>query len=406
MDYKTEIEENVRRHVSGISGIETRLNELHSQFRDAKQSLHDSLTNYLEKMQLDISSRNGYRAQLSENEKNIIKYYESGQYQKALANMPDSLAGGHKKEVETRYKKAKKNIPRKELVVCGILDYNREKANLVLILPIKFEDRTKSGSLEEALYEHNVNLGDFNEELGIRRGNAEYLALMKNTSQEDLEKNVLELASKLETDLHLRLTSANIKYGVIYIGEKGFLEEKKEFEEKEGVKREEYYNTREATQIWRKEHNNKGLAIPYKNLIKVLSQLGQTKNCNQRLLSSLKIKIELRRVLIEKESFDKVSKEYFMIRGRGKKRRYYLKRIDENSSLKIEDSGQEYSRVLKRTEAAKLLDIHPNTIDSMVNDGRLARAKKGYILGDSIKRFLETHEKKGGQIKTVWINKK
>jgi len=256
MDYKEKIQENVQ-------SLRNKIDSMQKTLEDTKNSLNTYLNENLESMCKELAKRNGYQATLSLKEKEMIDLVESGKFQKILELMPKSQKDSYRKATEKEYNKAKKKMPLDELVVCGLLDGkelsgSEEQSRLTLIMPVKFSDRDKIGSLEETLYGHHLNV-DFQTEQEYN-GYVQFALVVPGTQVEDTVKN---LVSTLEQNLPSTLANANVKYGIIKLFDPNVPQLiVPEVIEVEKTKVQRPYTTKEATKIWREHCLAEGKDIP------------------------------------------------------------------------------------------------------------------------------------------------
>ncbi len=409
MDYKEQIEKVVGKYHSDSSGLRSQLKTLQENLERTESSFYSALNMSLEEMCNAIRVRNGYRAKLTEKEREVIDYVESGEYEKDLKGMPSVFAEIVKKETGTRYKKIKQKMPEEELVVCGYLDHvermdeGAKKFMISLILPIKYDDRERFGSLERALYEHNVNIGNFNAETS-KDGFVILQTKVENDKATEFTKNLI---TNLGKELPSKLVSADIKYRVVLVREipeilppEISLERKEQAmsplkkldKEKEEYK---YYTVNEATTLLRHKLMDEGRNMPEDNIKKFIwiyshpSRTGKYFNARH----------EGRYPFIEKQSFDKCLEDYTFVKV-GKK--WMIRSREDYDKLSTDIDKNEISV----GDTADTLDVNQSTVHRYIIKGELEKTRKGYVSQDSIHKFIRTHIKKGGQVKTVWQKKK
>ena len=261
MDYKAKIQGNAKSFIHKIASMQDALD-------NAKYSFDTYLSESLELMYNELAKRNGYQTSLSAEEKEIIDYVESGRLKQDLESMPKVLADQLKERTEQIYTKAKKNMPLDELVVCGFLHEQeiseQDKKMFTLTIPVRFANRDKIGTLEEALYGHHLNV-DFQSEKEHYRY-IQFGLVVPRIQEYDAVENLI---SVLEQNLPAALINANVRYGVLglcatfdqLLHAQGRISQKLSEEE---TKMQQPYTTEEAVKLWREHELVQGHDIPIK----------------------------------------------------------------------------------------------------------------------------------------------
>lgn len=338
MDYKADIESKAKFYREGFLTAHSEFKQLRERIYTLGKSRDDYFEKTLEAMCNGLSKRDSSPQTLTKDEREVIHLVESGQLQDILSRMPEFDRVEYEKKKMRSYQQAKKRTPEGELVVCSYLDQRAEigeRRTLLLTLPVKVSRKHSEGSLEEALYEHNVNIIDIgmkrivsNNEVADRLG---YVRFEIGISKDQVSETIQQLTSKLERDLPPALTKANVKYSLAIVQDdlRGFpevseaetslnilelmvstleehrkktpLEPRPEAQSMK-VREKQYYTTIQATDLWHHDHEESGISLSKKEIY--WSIYAKIRSKAKKEFDAIKKDDKKRGYLIEKESFD------------------------------------------------------------------------------------------------------